>query len=146
MNTTPVSNRAGHASPPSGRVTISIAPLEPAAWRGKTSLPAGLQRVEPGANGMRGGGVDVDGVGLGQVLDAGTGADLDLAVAGEIGGGARGDVRRDLIGDHPARRPDELGEDRGVIASAGADLQRPSRPPARQARRSTARAATAGRC
>ena len=72
---------------------------------------------------MRGGGVDVDGVGLWQVSDAGARADLDLGVRAKIGGGARGDVRRDLIGDHPARRSDELSEDRRVITGAGADLQ-----------------------
>ena len=71
---------------------------------------------------MGGGGVDVDGVGLGQILYAGAGADLDLGVAGEVGLGALGDVGLDLVGDDLAGRPDELGEDRGVIAGAGADL------------------------
>ena len=72
---------------------------------------------------MRGRGADIDGVSLRQVFDAGTGADLDLRVRAKIGRGARGNVLRDLVGDHPALRTDELGEDRGVIASAGADLQ-----------------------
>ena len=61
-------------------------------------------------------------VGLGQVLDAGAGADLDLGKAGEVGSRPLGDVRFDLVGDHPAGRADEMSEDRGVIAGAGADL------------------------
>ena len=57
---------------------------------------------------MRGGGVDVDGVSQGQVLDAGTGADLNLRVAREVGCGALGDVRLDLISDHPAPGPNQV--------------------------------------
>ncbi len=50
------------------------------------------------------------------------GADLDLRIVREIDAGAPGDVRLDLVGDDAARRPDEAGEDRGVIARARADL------------------------
>ena len=50
-----------------GRVTTSMAPVEPAGLERKDEPSAGLERVEPGAEGMRGGGVDDDGVGRGQV-------------------------------------------------------------------------------
>ena len=88
----------------------------------KEEPAADLERVEPGAQRMRRGGVDVNGVGLGQVLDARAGADLDLGVAGEVGSRPLGDVGLDLVGDDPARSADEMSEDRGVIAGAGADL------------------------
>jgi hypothetical protein len=71
---------------------------------------------------MRCGAVDVDAVGLGQLLDSGARADLDLRVTGEVALGALGDVGFDLVGDDLARVPDETGVDRGLIAGAGADL------------------------
>ena len=87
--------------------------------------PAGLQRVEPDARRMRGGGVDIDGVGLRQVSSHPRfRPDLDLRGAGQILPRALGDVGLDLVGDDLACRADEMGEDGRVIARPGADLHR----------------------
>ena len=50
------------------------------------------------------------------------GADFDLGISGEIHARTLGDVRLDLVGDHPACGPDQMGEDGGVIACSGPDL------------------------
>ena len=54
--------------------------------------------------------------------DARARANFDLGISGEIHARALGDVRLDLIGDHPACGPDQTGEDGGVIACSGPDL------------------------
>ena len=90
MNTTPHRNHQPRLLL-FGPVFNSMSPLECAAWSAKREPSADLERVEPRADGMHCGGVDVNRVGLGQlVLDPRAGADLDLSVTGEV----RAHVRR----------------------------------------------------
>ncbi len=96
---------------------------------------------------MRGGGVDIDRVRLRQtVRDPRLRAHLDLGIAREVLARPLGDVGLDLVGDDLAGRADEMGEDGGVIARAGADVQDRLALLERRARRGIAREATAGRC
>ena len=119
---------AGQASPASGRVMSSRAGRTLRLEQEEEQTPAGVKRIEPGADRVGRRGVDVDGVGFWQVVpDPRTGVDFDLGVGGEIRPRPLGDVRLDLVGDHLAagRQP---GEDRGVIAGAAAPMCRTVSP------------------
>ena len=91
----------------------------------KDQAAAAPQRLEPFRRRRDDAGIDIDDVGLRQPEpDRIAFYQLDIGEAAQVGPGARRQRGFDLVGDHPAAGLDQARQDRGIIAGAGADMDR----------------------